>query len=135
MAIHEIKSVAKLAESLGMNQSTLHRTLSGEVKDPKYSTLKQLADYFGRTPTELMECDLSEYDGDRPYIRSFDDIPESKFQSLPEDVRTAVINAYKEIVAREARFLIVPEAVERQALALEKLAETLVNGFSDLVES
>ncbi|PHM39292.1 transcriptional regulator [Xenorhabdus mauleonii] len=140
MAIHGLKSATKLAEILDIPQSTLHRLTSGEVEDPKYFTLKTIGDYFGRTPAELMECDLSEIDGDRPYIHTTDDAPESKFQALPEDVRQAAIEAYKEIVIREAR---IPEIkygelekyAEIQTARLENLAENLVNGFSKLIES
>ncbi|MBD2797214.1 helix-turn-helix transcriptional regulator [Xenorhabdus sp. 18] len=138
--IHGIKKLSMLAEALEIPLSTLQQLTSGE--DPKYSTLKTIAEYFGRTPTELMECDLGEHDGARPYvhhIRPFDDIPEPepepKFRSLPADARAAVISTYAGIVAGEIRLQVAPEAIERQALALEKLAETLVNGFSDLVGS
>ncbi|PHM33305.1 helix-turn-helix domain-containing protein [Xenorhabdus innexi] len=135
MAIHEIKSVTRLAECVGMQQATLHRTLTGEVKDPKYSTLKTIGDYFGRTPAELMECDLAEYDGGRPYIHPICNTEESKFQALPPEAQTAVIEAYKEIVIKEAKPFPDPSGVSHQTARLENLAESLVKGFSKLIDS
>ncbi len=72
MPIHGIKSVKELAKRLEINQPTLHRTLSGEVKDPSYSMLKNIAEYFGRTATDLMELDLADLDGGNPYIHFTD---------------------------------------------------------------
>ncbi|WFQ80489.1 S24 family peptidase [Xenorhabdus sp. SF857] len=59
MDIHGITTVKDLAKRIKMHQPTLHRTLTGEVKEPKYSTLKQLADFFGVSPIDLVECDLT----------------------------------------------------------------------------
>ncbi|OTA14622.1 transcriptional regulator [Xenorhabdus vietnamensis] len=134
MSIHGIKSVAKLAERLEINQPTLHRTLSGEIKDPKYSTLKTIAEFFGRTPGELMDCDLSVIDGDSPHIYPIDG-PEPKYQNFPPEIKTAVINVYKEIVTREAKLFPDPTMISHQTTRLENLAETLVSGFSKLIES
>ncbi|MBD2803473.1 helix-turn-helix domain-containing protein [Xenorhabdus szentirmaii] len=130
-----MKSVAKLAKCVGIQQSTLHRITSGETKDPTYSTLKTIADYFGRTPTELMECDLGEIDGAYPRIHITDVTPKSKFKALPSEIKTAVIDAYKEIVMREVKAFHDPSGISHQTARLENLAESLVNGFSKLIES
>ncbi|PHM33306.1 S24 family peptidase [Xenorhabdus innexi] len=55
---HDISSFTELAKRLKMPQSTMHRISVGEIKDPKYSTLKQIADYFGVSAIDLIECDL-----------------------------------------------------------------------------
>lgn len=53
-----IGSVTELAKKVRLQQSTLHRLLTGEVKDPKYTTLKALANYFQVSPMDLIEHDL-----------------------------------------------------------------------------
>ncbi|MFU9135761.1 S24 family peptidase [Erwinia tasmaniensis] len=53
-----IISVTELSKRVNLQQSTLHRLLTGEVKDPKYTTLKYLADYFQVSPVDLIERDL-----------------------------------------------------------------------------
>lgn len=53
-----ITSVTELSRRLKMQQSTLQRMISGEVKDPKYSTLKHIAAFFKVSPKDLAECDL-----------------------------------------------------------------------------
>jgi transcriptional regulator with XRE-family HTH domain len=40
-------NVKAAADAAGVRQPTLHRILSGEVREPKLSTLRQLADQFG----------------------------------------------------------------------------------------
>ena len=77
-----ITSVTELARRIKMQQSTLQRMLSGEVKDPKYMTIKQIADFFRVSPIDLNECDLQEekprtvvdVDGD-PYNFEFKEVP------------------------------------------------------------
>lgn len=54
-----ILNVTELARLTKIHQPTLHRLLAGEVKDPKYINLKQLADYFGVVVSDLVEKDLS----------------------------------------------------------------------------
>lgn len=54
-----ILNVTELARLTKIHQPTLHRLLAGEVKDPKYINLKQLADYFGVVVSDLAEKDLS----------------------------------------------------------------------------
>ncbi|MFK3717675.1 helix-turn-helix domain-containing protein, partial [Escherichia coli] len=56
----KISSITELARRLQLNQPTLHRLVSGEVKDPKYATLKQIADYFHVSPIDLAERSLQE---------------------------------------------------------------------------
>ncbi|MDN0108938.1 S24 family peptidase [Yersinia rochesterensis] len=58
----QIDSVTELARRLQTNQPTLHRLISGEVKDPKYTTLKQIGDYFRVSPVALTENDLETED-------------------------------------------------------------------------
>ncbi|WPM85423.1 helix-turn-helix transcriptional regulator [Apirhabdus apintestini] len=41
-----ISSVTGLARQLKMQQSTLHRMLTGEVRDPKYTTLSHIASFL-----------------------------------------------------------------------------------------
>lgn len=54
-----IANVTELARITKIHQPTLHRLLAGEVKDPKYANLKQLADYFGVTVSDIVEKDMS----------------------------------------------------------------------------
>lgn len=82
MQKHDISNITELSKRVKMRQSTLHRVFTGEVKDPKYTTLKQLADYFGISAIELIECDLQqtqpttviEVDGEY-YPHTFSDVP------------------------------------------------------------
>ncbi len=53
-----IGSVTELSKKVKLQQSTLHRLLTGEVKDPRYTTLKFLADYFNVSATDLIESNL-----------------------------------------------------------------------------
>ncbi|MEQ1975027.1 S24 family peptidase [Xenorhabdus sp. SGI240] len=79
---HNISGMTELSNRLKVPQSTLHRIYAGEVKDPKYTTLKRLADFFGISPIELFECDLQdtqptaivEVDGEY-YSHTFTNIP------------------------------------------------------------
>ncbi len=67
-----ISSVTGLARQLKMQQSTLHRMLTGEVRDPKYTTLSHIASFFGVSPVDLIERDLKYMpenpDGDKPAL-------------------------------------------------------------------
>ncbi|MDC9623610.1 S24 family peptidase [Xenorhabdus sp. XENO-7] len=82
MERHGIPSVKDLAKRIKMNQPTLHRTLTGEVNDPKYTTLKHLADFFGVSVIDLIECDLqsavptaiAEINGDY-FVQNFTNVP------------------------------------------------------------
>ncbi|BDH44883.1 hypothetical protein TUM12370_09270 [Salmonella enterica subsp. enterica serovar Choleraesuis] len=53
-----INSVTELARLVKMQQSTLHRMITGEVRDPKYTTLSNIATLFGVSPVDLIEQDL-----------------------------------------------------------------------------
>lgn len=57
-----ISSVTELARMVKMQQSTLHRMLTGEVRDPKYTTLSNLAALFGVSPVDLIEQDMRYHD-------------------------------------------------------------------------
>jgi Predicted transcriptional regulator len=54
-----ISNTTELSRRLRMNQPTLHRLLSGEVKDPKYGVLKQIADFFKIEVKDLVETDMA----------------------------------------------------------------------------
>jgi lambda repressor-like predicted transcriptional regulator len=41
-----ISSVTELSRKVKMQQSTLQRMLAGEIKDPKYITLKHIAEFL-----------------------------------------------------------------------------------------
>ncbi len=55
-----VASVSELARQLRMQQSTLHRMLAGEVRDPKYTTLSNIAAFFQVSPIDLIERDLQQ---------------------------------------------------------------------------
>ncbi|CCW29238.1 hypothetical protein XNC3_1220008 [Xenorhabdus nematophila F1] len=134
---YRIGSVTQLSAHLKMNQPTLHIMLTGEVEDPKYSNLKARAEFFNVSVTDLMECDLqaSTVDADDfTPIRHTDEVFKVKFVDFPPELKAAVITAYKEIVIREAQ-LVEAMSKEYQIASLEKLAESLVKGFSKLVKS
>ncbi|MDE1493107.1 hypothetical protein [Xenorhabdus bovienii] len=57
-----------------------------------------------------------------------------KFEELPDAARMAAIEAYQAIVIREAE-LVDDREKELQTARLENLAESLVKGFSKLIES
>lgn len=62
-----------LAVATGVNQPTINRILSGSSKEPRQSTLKPLADYFGTKVSDLMETDLTSNEAnfeDGPNFRS-----------------------------------------------------------------
>ncbi|MDE9456085.1 helix-turn-helix domain-containing protein, partial [Xenorhabdus bovienii] len=60
MQYQEIYSVTELAKRLKMQQSTLQRLITAGVKEPSYSTLKIIANFFGHSVTELMEDNIQE---------------------------------------------------------------------------
>lgn len=49
-----------LEQRTGVPQPTIHRILSGESADPRTSTLKPIAEYFGVTVAALRDTDLEE---------------------------------------------------------------------------
>ncbi|OKP02589.1 S24 family peptidase [Xenorhabdus eapokensis] len=82
MLKHDIGSVTELSKRVKMQQSTLHRMITGEVRDPKYTVLKNIADFFGVSPIDLIECDLQALKpttiveiGDEYYPHNFTNIP------------------------------------------------------------
>lgn len=70
MVKNDIKNVAELSRLLKMNQPTVHRFLSGEVQEPKYLNLKQIADYFKISVQDLAETDLTKLTETPRYIHS-----------------------------------------------------------------
>ncbi|HCM5144769.1 S24 family peptidase [Klebsiella aerogenes] len=59
MAKRGISHVTDLARQIRIAQPTMHRLVSGEVKEPKYALLKQIADFFKVSVQDLMEKNLS----------------------------------------------------------------------------
>lgn len=53
MLANEQISEGELSRKTGVPQSTIHRILSGQIKESKPSTLKPLANYFGLTLAQL----------------------------------------------------------------------------------
>ncbi|HEM8659994.1 TPA: helix-turn-helix domain-containing protein [Klebsiella aerogenes] len=60
-----IANVTELAKQIRIPQPTMHRLLSGDVKEPKYALLKQIADFFKLSVQELVEIDLLRTAGSR----------------------------------------------------------------------
>ena len=54
MAHHQIKSGSDLARQLDIPPPTINRLLSGQVTDPRCSTLILLADYFDVTIEQIL---------------------------------------------------------------------------------
>ncbi|HDG1667826.1 TPA: helix-turn-helix domain-containing protein [Kluyvera ascorbata] len=54
-----INHITELAKQIRIPQPTMHRLVSGEVKEPKYVLLKQIADFFKVSIQDLVEKDLS----------------------------------------------------------------------------
>ncbi|MDE9499337.1 helix-turn-helix domain-containing protein [Xenorhabdus bovienii] len=77
-----ITSVTELSKRIKMQQPTLHRMITGEIKDPKYTNLKHIADFFRVSPIDLIECDLQDpepttlvdVNGDY-YVQNFTNVP------------------------------------------------------------
>ncbi|MDE9553270.1 helix-turn-helix domain-containing protein [Xenorhabdus bovienii] len=138
MGKYGINNVSGLSERLEMSQSTFHRLVVGEMPDPKYSTVKIIADFFNVSVTDLMEGDLQastvDADDSTP-IRHNDEGSNMRFLDFPSELKSSVINAYKEIVIREARLFPDSSGPAHQTARLENLAESLVKGFSKLIGS
>ncbi|CDH31450.1 helix-turn-helix domain-containing protein [Xenorhabdus bovienii] len=137
MKKYGIYSVTQLATHLKINQPTLHRMLTGEVEDPKYSTVKTIAEFFNVSVTDLMEGDLQasvDADDSTPIMHN-DEVSKVKFLEFPSELKSSVINAYKEIVIREAQLFPDTSGTAHQTARLENLAESLVKGFSKLIGS
>ncbi|EAR6901321.1 phage repressor protein [Salmonella enterica] len=58
MSQKRITNVTELAKQIRIPQPTMHRLLSGDMKEPKYALLKQIADFFKLSVQELVETDL-----------------------------------------------------------------------------
>ena len=61
-----IANVTELAKQTRIPQPTMHRLLSGDVKEPKYALLKQVAEFFKLSVQDLVETDLSRNAGSQP---------------------------------------------------------------------
>ncbi|HHR6131919.1 TPA: helix-turn-helix domain-containing protein [Providencia alcalifaciens] len=61
-----ISNHTELARRLKMHQPTMHRLLSGEVKDPKISVVKNIADFFHVPLTDLTDADLTKKENGVP---------------------------------------------------------------------
>lgn len=58
MSKNNINNVTELARKTKIHQPTLHRLLAGDVQDPRYNNLKQLADFFKVNINDIVEKDL-----------------------------------------------------------------------------
>lgn len=53
-----VANFTELAKNTKIPQPTMHRLVSGDIKDPKYTLLKNIADYFKVSVDELVESSL-----------------------------------------------------------------------------
>jgi len=53
-------SEGKLSRETGVPQTTIHRILTGEIRESKPSTVQPLADYFGVTIAEMSSDYMSD---------------------------------------------------------------------------
>lgn len=53
-----VSNVTELAKNTKIPQPTMHRLVSGEIKDPKYTLLKNIADFFKISVDDLVEKSL-----------------------------------------------------------------------------
>lgn len=60
MAKNKIASLSELARISGIPQPTLHRMTTGEAKEPRHSTIKPIADYFGVSLSDIIDKDMSD---------------------------------------------------------------------------
>lgn len=74
-----VANVTELAKNTRIPQPTMHRLVTGDIKDPKYALLKRIADYFKVTVEELVENDLTKTN------------PECNVSSLPESLHFAQV--------------------------------------------
>ncbi|MCG9054413.1 helix-turn-helix domain-containing protein [Laribacter hongkongensis] len=79
----------ELGEKTKVPQPTIFRILSGESKDPRHSTVKPLADFFGVTVAQLRGDDPMEEDGHNKKLRPISvwdqetDLPNDEYVFLP----------------------------------------------------
>ncbi|KGA30250.1 S24 family peptidase [Pectobacterium odoriferum] len=66
MSQRGIANVTDLAKQLRIPQPTMHRLLSGDVKEPKYPMIKHIADFFRVNVQDLMEKDVSKLGAKEP---------------------------------------------------------------------
>ncbi|EBW7254476.1 helix-turn-helix domain-containing protein [Salmonella enterica] len=66
MSQKRITNVTELAKQIRIPQPTMHRLLAGDMKEPKYALLKQIADFFKLSVQELVETDLLRAAGSQP---------------------------------------------------------------------
>ncbi|MGJ0578040.1 helix-turn-helix domain-containing protein [Xenorhabdus bovienii] len=136
-----IGSVTQLSARLKMNQPTLHRMLTGEVEDPKYSTVKTLAEFFNVSVTDLMEGDLSVIDGDS----SFTDIDSTTDSDTPQaenkkptttlGIANTVMQAIEPAVIEVVKHKIMSGASREDAIsAAEITAEAITKGMTFMLK-
>ncbi|MEQ4655669.1 S24 family peptidase [Providencia manganoxydans] len=53
-----VANFTELAKNTKIPQPTMHRLVSGDIKDPKYTLLKNIADFFKVSVDELVESSL-----------------------------------------------------------------------------
>lgn len=66
MANRGIANVTELAKLLRVPQPTMHRLLSGDMKEPKYPLVKAIADYFKISVPDLVEGSIDPAEGMTP---------------------------------------------------------------------
>lgn len=59
-----------LAIATGIPQPSIHRLMKGDTAEPRCSTLKPIAEYFGMTVSDLRETDLLNPDAEVPRVLS-----------------------------------------------------------------
>ncbi|CDM90223.1 helix-turn-helix domain-containing protein [Xenorhabdus bovienii] len=138
---YRIGSLTALSEHLGMSQSTFHRLVSGEMPDPKYSTVKTLAKFFNVSVTDLMEGDLSVIDGDS----SFTDIDSTTDSDTPQaenkkptttlGIANTVMQAIEPAVIEVVKHKIMSGASREDAIsAAEITAEAITKGMTFMLK-
>ncbi len=83
MRVKKLKSGSALAKQLQIPAPTVNRILSGQVRDPRASTLELLADYFGVSIDQLLGKEaLQDDDSPKPFLKPSMAIPiVSKFNN------------------------------------------------------
>lgn len=61
-------SEGELSRKTNVSQTTIHRILTGEIRESKPSTIKPIADYFGLTIAELSDSVIGHISHDE-YVR------------------------------------------------------------------
>ncbi|CDG88408.1 helix-turn-helix domain-containing protein [Xenorhabdus bovienii] len=134
---YSIGSLTALSEHLGMSQSTFHRLVSGEMPDPKYSTVKTLAKFFNVSVTDLMECDLQASTVDSSFTDTDSDTPqaENKKPTTTLDIANTIMQAIEPAVIEAVKHKIMSGASREDAIsAAEITAEAITKGMTFMLK-